>query len=310
MPLNHGYAYRARVQPLGARQSLADYLAAHYPRASADEWRRRIERGEVHLDGCAVRADAVPRPGQALVWHRPPWDEPEVPRAWEIVACDEAFLAVNKPSGLPTLPGGGFLEQTLLFLIRQRFPEAVPMHRLGRGTSGLVLFARTEAARRSIQRAWQQREVEKRYLAVVRGCPPAHQVIDVPIGPVPHPALGALHAAHPAGKRARSEIWRRAALDGGRSLVEVLIETGRPHQIRIHLAAIGHPLDGDPLYRAGGLPDPASAVLPGALGYRLHAWKLGWAHPATGARMRLIAPLPEDWGECRRIAAADGAPQG
>lgn len=294
MPLNHGYAYRSRVCPEGARQKLADYLAAHHPHATADEWRQRIERGEVLIDGRAVQPDVLLKPGQGIVWHRPPWEEPVAPTDYEVVAIDETFLAVNKPSGLPTLPGGGFLEQTLLFQVRRRFPEAVPMHRLGRGTSGLVLFARTKGARRAIQCDWQRRAIEKRYLAIAAGAVPAHRVIAVPIGPIAHPLLGSLYAASPMGKRAQSECWCLASR-GGQSLVEVLIDTGRPHQIRIHLAAIGHPLEGDPLYQPGGMPASASAALPGDLGYRLHAWKLGFVHPATGSQVNLIAPLPAAW---------------
>lgn len=299
MPLNHGYAYRSRVRPEGSRQKLADYLAAHHPHAAADEWRQRIERGEVLVDGQAAAPDALLKPGREIVWNRPPWEEPVAPTDYEVIALDEAFVAVNKPSGLPTLPGGGFLEQTLLFQVRRRFPEAVPMHRLGRGTSGLVLFARTESARRAIQRDWQQRAIEKRYLAVVNGVAPSHQRIEVPIGPIAHPALGTIHAATPSGKSARSECWRVASRGGEQSLVEVLIDTGRPHQIRIHLAAIGFPLAGDPLYRAGGTPGPGSAALPGELGYRLHAWKLGLAHPVTGDELHLIAPPPATWNDWR-----------
>ncbi|MDR0965529.1 MAG: RluA family pseudouridine synthase [Myxococcales bacterium] len=306
MPLNHGYAYRSRLLPDAAEDlPLADYLARHHPHATPDEWRTRIECGEVWLDGSQARPDAPLRPGQELVWHRPPWDEPAVPTTdFEIITSDEAIVAVSKPSGLPTLPGAGFLEQTLLFQVRQRFPDAAPMHRLGRGTSGLVLFARTTAAARALQRAWQQGSVEKRYLAIASGLVPEQRTIEVPIGPVAHPTLGTIHAATTAenGKRARSRLRRIAHLDGGvRSLVEVRIDTGRPHQIRIHMAAIGHPLVGDPLYRSGGLPDPARAALPGELGYLLHAWKLDFDHPTTGRAMCLRAPLPEAWSEYRAL---------
>ena len=298
MPLNHGYAYRTRVDGAGASLSLAEYLARYFPHATADEWLARIVAGQIAVNGHVASEGERLRAGMELVWNRPPWNEPEAPTDFAVVALDASFVAVDKPSGLPTLPGGGFLEQTLLFQARQRFAGAVPMHRLGRGTSGLVLLARTEAARRALQRDWQRRAVEKRYLAVVQGEAPAHGIIEVPIGPVAHSTLGTIHAASASGKRARSEFWRRATRDS-LSLVEVLIDTGRPHQIRIHMAAIGHPLAGDPLYRAGGLPAADSTALPGDLGYRLHAWQLGFAHPVSGQSIRLCAPPPATWDDFR-----------
>lgn len=294
MSLNHGYAYQSRILPDGFGQSLADYLADHYPHATPDEWRERIERGELWIDDRQADNGTSLRAGQTLVWKRPPWEEPEAPTDFEVIAVDDTFVAVSKPSGLPTLPGAGFLERTLLFQVQLRFPEAVPMHRLGRGTSGLVLFARTEAARRSLQRDWQRRSVDKRYLAVVRGLVPESCVLEVPIGRVPHPILGALYAATPLGKHAYSQVRRIADL-GDRSLAEVRIDTGRPHQIRIHMAAMGHPLDGDPLYREGGVPYPGSRALPGEVGYLLHAWKLGFTHPESGVAIALTAPPPESW---------------
>ena len=299
MPLNHGYAYRTRVDVSGVSLSLAEYLARRFPHATADEWTARAVAGEITVNGQGASGDEQLRAGMEIVWNRPPWNEPEAPTEFSVVALDESFVAVDKPSGLPTLPGGGFLEQTLLFQARRRFAGAVPMHRLGRGTSGIVLLARTEAARRAFSRDWQRRAVEKRYLAVVQGEAPAHGVVEVPIGPVAHAALGTIHAASASGKRARSEFWRRATR-GGLSLVEVLIDTGRAHQIRIHMAAIGHPLAGDPLYRAGGLPAADSTALPGDLGSRLHAWRLGFAHPVTGEAIHLCAPPPATWDDFRR----------
>ena len=115
--------------------------------------------------------------------------------------------------------------------------------------------------------------------------------VEVPIGLVPHPRLGEVHAAAEGGKRARSEV-RVVAGGSVSSLVEVRIETGRPHQIRIHLAWAGHPLVGDPLYAAGGRPLPEPG-LPGDPGYHLHALRLGLDHPVTGRRLELeCAPPP------------------
>jgi 23S rRNA pseudouridine1911/1915/1917 synthase len=227
------------------------------------------------------------------VWRRPPWEEPRVPLGFAILFRDEHLLAVAKPRGLPSVPAGGFLEHTLLHRVRRLHPEAVPMHRLGRGTSGLVLFARTQSARHAVAAEWRASRVEKEYRALVTGVPAASSfTVDVPIGPVPHPRLGRVHAASPDGKPAVSHVRLVAARDG-QAVVSVSIPTGRPHQIRIHLAAAGHPLVGDPLYVAGGLPSPDPA-LPGEGGYRLHAHGLWLAHPATGERLRLeCLPPPE-----------------
>jgi 23S rRNA pseudouridine1911/1915/1917 synthase len=206
---------------------------------------------------------------------------------------------VAKPAGLPTAPAGGFLTHTLLARVRAWFPEATPAHRLGRGTSGLVLFARTAEARAGLARAWRAAQVRKLYRARLAGSPAADDfVVEVPIGPVPHALLGTLHAASAAGRAARSRV-RVLRRDGASSLVEVEIETGRPHQIRIHAAAAGHPLLGDPLYGEGGLPRaegaglaPEREPLPGDTGYALHAHRLELAHPVTGERLALACRPP------------------
>ena len=118
---------------------------------------------------------------------------------------DDAIVAVVKPSGLPTMPAGGFLDHTLLALVRARYPEASPLHRLGRFTSGLVLFARTQAAAATLSRAWRDHGVKKRYRALGSGIAALDTfAIDAPIGPLPHPALGEVYAASPGGKPSHS----------------------------------------------------------------------------------------------------------
>jgi 23S rRNA pseudouridine1911/1915/1917 synthase len=290
MTLNQGYSYRSRIQAGGSR--LLDYLVRHHPQAGEPVWRARIEAGRVELDGRPAEAATLLDAGQELVWHRPPWEEPEVDARFGLVFLDESLVAVTKPRGLPTLPGAGYLAGTLLNLVRAEFPEASPMHRLGRETSGLVLFARTPAAAAALQAAWRGRQVEKRYRALASGvCGPESLDLTFPIGPVPHPLLGTLHAASDQGKPSRStaRVLERTA---GRTLFEVLIETGRPHQIRIHLAAAGFPLVGDPLYGPGGQPRPGLTALPGDGGYFLHAERLAFPHPASGQPMELWARPP------------------
>jgi len=292
MALNGGYTYREHLGQRAEGQRLAPYLAAHYPHSTPQEWQARLARGEVTLDQRPSSGAETLRAGQQLVWQRPPWHEEDAPLHFSLLHEDAALVAVSKPSGLPTLPGGGFLEHTLLHLVRADFPGASPLHRLGRGTSGVVLFARTPEAASHLARAWREQQVGKFYLALAQGRPAQdHYDIGAAIGPVPHPRLGEVYAASPNGKPSRSlaTVLERREQS---SLVEVDIRTGRPHQIRIHLAVIGHPLVGDPLYAPGGLPLAHLPGLPGDGGYWLHAHRLTFRHPVSGEAIELEAMPP------------------
>jgi 23S rRNA pseudouridine1911/1915/1917 synthase len=291
--VNAGFEYREEVGAEAAGRTVLAWLSRRHRHSTEETWRERIASGEVSLDGAIALAMEVLRPGQTLAWRRPPWEESVVPLGFAVLHRDEHLLAVAKPRGLPSVPSGGFLEHTLLFRVRRVYPEAVPMHRLGRGTSGLVLFARTRSARRAVAGEWRAGRVEKEYLALVSGAPAVESfTLDTPIGLVPHPRLGHIHAASPLGKPAVSHV-RVLARRHGQAVVAVTIPTGRPHQIRIHLAAAGHPLVGDPLYVEGGVPGPDPA-LPGACGYRLHAHRLALAHPLSGVRLELECPPPPE----------------
>ena len=232
--------------------------------------------------------------GQVLIWHRPPWHEPDVPLHYDVLYQDAALVAVVKPSGLPTMAAGGFLEHTLLALVRTRYTEARPMHRLGRHTSGIVLFARTHAAAATLAAAWRQHTVRKDYRALARGVARADRLeIRACIGPVAHPVLGLVHAASVGGKPSRSTALVLERREQS-TLFQVRILTGRPHQIRIHLAYAGFPLVGDPLYDIGGVPREPDPGLPGDGGYLLHATRVRFMHPVSGAQMDLhAAPPPE-----------------
>ncbi len=280
--LNQGFEFRKRLGADAAGLPLIEYLVRYYPAFAREEWLARIDAGRVLLDQIRAQEQQILQPGQMLSWLRPPWHEPDVPCCYAILFQDDHLLGVAKPSGLPTMPGGGsFMNNTLLSLVRRRFPEANPLHRLGRGTSGVVLFSISRVAASRALQSWRDGDVLKVYRALCTGCPQDDEFfIDVPIGPVPHRILKTIHAASAAGKSAHSHV-RVLERRESSSLIEVRITTGRPHQIRIHLAAAGHPLVGDPLYAIDGIPAANSGALPSDLGYHLHNAVLGFPHPAT-----------------------------
>ena len=290
--MNHGFTYTGITGPRDEGMSLLEHLVARHAHTPEAAWCERIEAGLVLLDGERTRAETRLARGQQVAWVRPPWEEPEVPLSFAVLYEDEDLVAVAKPSGLPAQPNGGFLEHTLLHLVRMRHPEASPIHRLGRGTSGIVVFSLNRTANRALCETLRQREAHKVYRALVQGHPAVDTfTVDAPIGPVPHAALGTVHAASPDGKIAHShmQVLDRREAD---ALLEVRIETGRPHQIRIHTAVCGHPLVGDPLYAPGGGIRTDTGARPGDTGYLLHAFRIGLPHPRTGAWLDLECQPP------------------
>lgn len=289
---NQGFTYGETLDRRHAGLTVLARLCA-FTHSTELQWRERLAAGLVTLDGRVAQADEILRPGQILAWARPPWEEPEAPLGFAVLHEDAHLLALAKPSGLPTLPGADFLEHTLLHLARKRYPGADPLHRLGRGTSGLVLFARTAEARRELSRAWRDHDLTKVYRAWVTGHPALDAFsVDAPIGPIPHPLLGTVHGASEEGRASRSEAVVLERRPDDTSLVEVTILTGRPHQIRIHMAAAGHPLVGDPLYASGGGLAGAGLALPGDLGYRLHSLRLEGHDPTSGLPFAFFCQAP------------------
>jgi len=302
--LNRGYAYTTIIGSQHHGQTLLSHLASLYLHSTPQAWQQNLDNGEVTLNGAIATGSELVASGQSLIWNRPPWVEPDAPQHFEVLFDDPHLLAVNKPSGLPTLPGGGFMENTLLHRVQKQFPSANPVHRLGRATSGIVLFAKTPQAAATLTADWNTPRIQKIYRALAQNTA-QHDVYQIltPIGLVPHPRLGQVWAAKPDGKPSKSSakvIARCAGNDTnpdnppgpGTTTFEVSLHSGRPHQIRIHLASIGHPLVGDPLYGAGGQPLENLPGLPGDGGYFLHAEFLKFHHPITGEQINLEAPLP------------------
>lgn len=292
--LNQGHTYRQQLPPSVAGARLREWLADGWRHGSRAEWESRLARGEVALDGAVAAGDEVLRSGAWLEWRRPPWTEPPVPLSFALLHRDADLLAVAKPAGLPSMPSGGrFLDHSLLHQVRRRFPEAGLLHRLDRGTSGVVLLARTATARRAGSELFQAGRIERRYRGRVVGAPPADAItIAVPIGEVAHPHVGRAFAARDDGRRATThvEVIERC---GATTLVAIRIDSGRPHQIRIHLAWAGLPLVGEPFFGAGGQPRTDGATRPGDPGYLLHAESLRCDHPTAGGPLAVwCAPPP------------------
>jgi 23S rRNA pseudouridine1911/1915/1917 synthase len=293
--LNRGYAYTSIISSKVRGQTLLSHLASLYPHSTLEAWQQKLDNGEVTLNGIPATGSESLTAGQTLVWNRPPWTEPDAPQQFEVLFDDPHLLAVDKPSGLPTLPGGGFMENTLLRLVQKQFPAANPVHRLGRATTGIVLFAKTPQAAAKLTASWNTPAIQKIYRALAQNIAQqdAYEIL-TPIGLVPHPLIGSVWAANPAGKPSRS-LAKVISRTADTTTFEVSLHSGRPHQIRIHLASIGHPLVGDPLYGPTGQPLENLPGLPGDGGYLLHAQFLKFAHPITGEQIHLEAPLPPEF---------------
>ncbi len=303
---NNGWTYRDRISPAQAGLDLISFYAGRYPHSSAQCWAERLAAGELELNGVPVSASLPLACGDQLSWRRPPWQEPPVPDQWQLLHDDGDLLVINKPRGLPVLPAGGFLNHTVLGLLAQRYGATAPrpVHRLGRFTSGLLVCARQPESRawlsarlRESSRTADNSDCQKVYRALTAPLPPELQpgqplAITTPIGRRPHPLLGSIWAAAlPADRQALAAASCLTLLErrADACLVEVEISSGRPHQIRIHTAAIGAPLLGDPLYRADG--SCSATALPGDGGYQLHAQRLRLLL-ANQTLLNLSAPPP------------------
>lgn len=295
--------------------------ACQLPRNQVQQW---IRAGRVRLNGRPAKAAEVVAAGDLVECEPPPPTRGTlVPEPGDLAVLheDAGMVVLDKPAGLTVHPGAGRATGTLAHLLLARYPEMAGVggpgrpgivHRLDKGTSGVMVVARTAASYQRLSRAFAGRTVIKRYLALVYGRPDANAgVVDAPIGR--HRERRKEMTVRPDGRPARTG-YRLLAARSGIALLELDLATGRTHQIRVHLKSIGHPLIGDPVYgeaRWRGLPRSAQAPLRDFPRPALHAWRLALpgalAGPAdhgdagnqvdpgdAGAWQRFEAPVPQD----------------
>ncbi|MDP2759998.1 MAG: 23S rRNA pseudouridine(1911/1915/1917) synthase RluD [Sideroxyarcus sp.] len=275
-------------------------LLPEYSRSRLQEW---IAAGQASLDGAAVAAKQKVWGGEAIVV-QPQAHPAELPHlaediALDVVYEDEALLVIDKPAGLVVHPGSGNWEGTLLNALLHYAPqlESVPragiVHRLDKDTSGLLVVAKTLIAQTALVRQLQARSVKREYLALVWGELRHGGKVDAPIGR--HPTQRVKMAALENGKPAVTHYQIEKKFPGC-TLLRCRLETGRTHQIRVHMTSIGHPLVGDSVYLKGAqkcIPQ-LRGPLHGFPRQALHATRLALEHPHSGETMEWYAPLPQD----------------
>jgi 23S rRNA pseudouridine1911/1915/1917 synthase len=278
-------------------QALARLLPEH-SRSRLAAW---VKQGKVSLDDTAADARRKVWGGErvaiaAVALPEEAAQQPEdIPLT--VVYEDGHVLVVNKPAGLVAHPGSGNWQGTLLNALLHHAPQlaGVPragiVHRLDKDTSGLLVVAKTLEAQTDLVRQLAARTVKRQYLALAHGRVARDGLVDAPIGR--HPVQRTKMAVVASGRAARTH-YRVLERFARATLLECALETGRTHQIRVHMAELGHPLVGDPVY---GPRRRAQGVLADFPRQALHAWRLALVHPATGAEQAWEAPLPEDFAE-------------
>jgi 23S rRNA pseudouridine1911/1915/1917 synthase len=284
---------------------LDHFLVAVWAEQSRSQIQRLIKEGRVEVAGRPAKANRPLRAGQSVTVDVPEPIEPS-PKAealpLPILYQDSDLIVVDKPAGMVVHPAAGHSTGTLVNALLHHVGDLSGIggekrpgivHRLDRGTSGLMVVAKRDAAHEELSRQFRDREVEKSYVALVWGTVLAGRRIDAPIGrdPVNRKKMSA------RARRSREAVTRivHAEAIGPLTLAHVAIQTGRTHQIRVHLSAIGHPIVGDAVY--GGIhrhvPGDLRAVLHLDRPF-LHAARLVFAHPGDKRRMEFTSPLPQD----------------
>lgn len=287
------------VPPELAGLRLDAALARLFPQHSRSRLQAWMKQGRVTVDGAAVDAKRKMWGGErvevdaaseaAELQHQP--EAIELPIVFE----DDHLLVIDKPAGLVVHPGSGNWTGTMMNALLHHVPQlaGVPragiVHRLDKDTSGLLVVAKTEAAQTDLVRQLQARTVKRHYLALVHGAVAGDGMVDAPIGR--HPVHRTKMAVVSRGREARTHYSVRERFADA-TLIECRLETGRTHQIRVHMASVGHPLVGDAVY---GKRRSSDARLDRFRRQALHAWRLALVHPQGGAPVSWEAPLPADF---------------
>jgi 23S rRNA pseudouridine1911/1915/1917 synthase len=295
---------RLVVDPRYDGWRLDRYIAERIPRLSRSRIQKMIH-SQSELGGPSLRPASRVHSGQELRLLRPAPVEPDVPRRFTVLFRDDTLLAIDKPSGLPVHATARFHKNTLTAVLRESFREGpLPLigHRLDRETSGLLLLGLGRQNCAALKRVFRERLVEKSYLAIVHGSAPDEGRIDLPLGPDLESGIRVKMGVRDGGLPSQTR-FRTLERRGAYSLVEASPETGRQHQIRAHLCAIGHPVLGDKLYgqppdvwleyiETGWTPRLAERLL--LPRQALHAAGARLPHPRTGEELSLSCPLAED----------------
>ena len=296
------------VEPAAAGRRLDLWLAKKLPNVSRTRLKALVVEGLVSVDGRAVKAATRLKAGQRVVVSVPP-APPETliaePIPLRVIYEDPDVLVLDKPARLVVHPGAGQRTGTLAHALLAHAPSTAGVggprrpgivHRLDKGTSGLLVVAKSPRAYAGLTEQLAARRVTRRYWALVHGeVRQAEGTIDAPIGR--HPRHRTRMAVLPPGKGKRA-VTRFRVLERfkGFTYLQAKLETGRTHQIRVHLASLGYPVVGDLTYRLRSTPritDPVlAALVDGLEGVALHAASLAFTHPVTGARLELASALP------------------
>jgi 23S rRNA pseudouridine1911/1915/1917 synthase len=305
-----------QTPPELAGQRLDQVLAVLLPDYSRSRLQAWIRDGRVAVDGAVVAASGRLRGGENISIDVPSQNTQAPPTAeaiaLDIVHEDADLLVVNKPAGLVVHPGAGNPAGTLMNALLHHdpgladVPRAGIVHRLDKDTTGLLLVARTLPAHKRLVELLAERAVHREYLALVQGQIIAGGTVDAPIGR--HRTDRTRMAVSQGGREAVTH-YRVAQRFAHQTLLRVLLETGRTHQIRVHLASIGHAVVGDPTYARLRLPPGASAECQAAIGafrrQALHAARLDLPHPRDDAPVTFAAPLPADMAQLLAVLAGE-----
>ncbi len=285
------------------------FVQLRIPRLSRTRAQAIVRACAFRSDGQRRRPSEIVKAGEVVLLVRERFVEPEVPLCFELLCDDGAVLALDKPAGLPMHPSATYHKHTLSHLLRERYGGGAGMvpaiaHRLDRETSGVVLCGRTRAAERALKQAFEAHQVSKTYLAIVRGEIEREALrVELPLAPA-REGLHVLMQVQPEGGAPAQTELRVLERRRGHSLVELRPRTGRQHQLRVHLSALGHPIVGDKLYgperEAPFLEHIERGMTPELLArlghprHALHAHSVTFAHPLSGEPTTVRAPLAAD----------------